>query len=66
MTNKDFVRDGKISKIRMPYESVFSKMNKKARYVGVAKNQFQGFMQAIAYNLKKLVKINPPPLFSTS
>ena len=65
MINKDYIRDARISKLRMPYESVFSKMSKKARYTGVAKNQFQGFMQAIAYNLKKLIRIAPPPLFST-
>ena len=63
MLEKDFVRDSKISKMRMPYECVFSKMDKKSRYIGTAKNQFQGFMQAIAYNLKKLININAPPLF---
>jgi len=64
MKEKDFERDAKISKIRMPYESVFSKMDKRARYKGIAKNQFQGFMQAIAHNLKKLIKINPSPIFT--
>ena len=39
----------------MPYESVFSKQCKKARYQGVAKTQFQAFMQAIAFNLKRLI-----------
>lgn len=64
MKEKDFERDAKISKIRMPYESVFSKMDKRSRYKGVAKNQFQGFMQAITHNLKKLISINAPPIFS--
>lgn len=64
MKGKDFERDARISKMRMPYESVFSKMDKKARYQGIAKNQFQGFMQAIAHNLKKLLAVNAPPIFS--
>jgi IS5 family transposase len=64
MKEKDFERDAKISKLRMPYESVFSKMDKRSRYRGIAKNQFQGFMQAIAHNCKKLIRINPPPIFT--
>ena len=64
MKEKDFERNAKISKMRKPYESVFSKMYKRARYKGIAKNQFQGFMQAIAHNLKKLIKINPSPIFT--
>jgi IS5 family transposase len=46
----------------MPYEGVFSKMDKKARYKGLAKNQWQAFMQATAYNFKRLLKIDAPPL----
>ena len=64
MLEKDHKRDAKISKIRMPYENVFSKMSKKARYIGQAKMQFQGFMQAIAHNCKKLISINAPPIFA--
>jgi len=60
MIGKDYKRDSKISKVRMPYEHVFSKMSKKARYVGQAKMQFQGFMQAIAHNFKKLLSSSPP------
>jgi len=63
MIKKDYKRDAKISKIRMPYENVFSKMSKKARYIGQVKMQFQGFMQAIAHNCKKLISINSPPIF---
>lgn len=40
--------------IRSPYERVFSKRNPRVRYRGVAKNQFAAFMQAIAFNLKRL------------
>jgi hypothetical protein len=28
----------------------------------LAKNQFQAFMQALVHNLKRLIKIEPPPL----
>ena len=55
---KDFIKDAKISKMRMPFERVFSKQNKRARYKGVEKNQFQGFMQALAFNFKRLIVIN--------
>lgn len=41
------------SKTRMPFENVFSKLNKQARYRGHAKVTMQGFMQAIVHNLKK-------------
>ena len=55
MKEKDFLRDSIISKRRMPFERVFSKQCKRARYKGVAKTQFQAFMQAISHNLKRLV-----------
>lgn len=51
--NKD--RDRWYSGIRSPYERVFSKVSHRARYQGVAKNQFQGIMQAFAFNLKRLL-----------
>jgi len=37
MRKKNFARDAKISKLRMPFESVFSKQSKKVRYKGVSK-----------------------------
>jgi len=55
--NKDRDFDQYISRMRMPYESVFAKLNKRARFRGLAKVQFQGFAQAIAHNLKRLIKI---------
>lgn len=48
------------SKIRMPFEGVFSKMNKRARYRGHAKVTMQAFFQAIVHNLKKAVQILSP------
>lgn len=48
------------SKIRMPFEGTFSKRNKRARYRGHAKGTMQSFFEAIAYNLKKAVRLLPP------
>lgn len=53
--NWDF--DRYISHYRMPFEATFSKLNKRARYRGLAKNQFQGFTQALAHNFKRLIVI---------
>jgi IS5 family transposase len=48
------------SAIRMPFEGVFSKMNKFARYRGHAKVVMQAFFQAIIHNLKKAVRLITP------
>jgi IS5 family transposase len=59
--NKD--KDKFISRLRMPFENVFSKMDKRVRYRGLKKVQFQVTMQAMAFNLKRLVVIgSAPPL----
>lgn len=55
--NKDRDFDQYISRMRMPYESIFARLNKRARFRGLAKMQFQGFAQALAHNLKRLVKV---------
>lgn len=65
MKGKDFRRDRIISKQRMPYESIFSKQSKKARYRGIAKTQFQAFMQALAFNFKRLIVVKDTQ-FSTT
>ncbi len=65
MKEKDKRRDAAISRLRMPFEGIFSKMDKRSRYKSIAKNQFQAFMQALVYNFKKLISLNAPPLFST-
>ena len=56
--NKD--KDKWYSKMRSPYERVFSKANHRVRYTGVAKNQFAEFMYAMCFNLRRLVAIPPP------
>jgi len=58
MLGKDKDLDRWYSKIRSPYERVFSQQNKRVRYVGVAKNQFAAFMEAICFNMKRLVTLN--------
>lgn len=55
--NKNRDLDSWRSKVRMPFEGTFSKIDKHARYRGQAKNVMQGFLQAVAYNLKKAVNI---------
>ncbi|MFH1232389.1 MAG: transposase [Patescibacteria group bacterium] len=49
-------------KIRMPFESTFSKLNKRTKYRGKVKVLFQCFAESIAYNLKKAIRILPYPI----
>lgn len=60
MEGKDHVQDKEYSKLRAPYERVFARMRKRVRYVGIAKNQFAGFMYAICFNMKRLLRLSPP------
>ncbi len=54
------------SLVRAPFESIFSKCEKRARYRRHAKFQFQFFMDAIAHNVNCLLSINVPPLFHSA
>lgn len=54
MQGKNFDLDKYYTKIRSPLERVFSKENKRLRYLGIAKNQFAEFMNAICFNLRRL------------
>jgi IS5 family transposase len=63
MKNKRPDLDRWLSKVRMPFESVFSKQEKRARYRGLAKVQMQAFLEAIVFNVKRLLAINAPPLY---
>jgi len=68
MKNKNKDLDRFYSKLRSPYERVFSKSNHRVRYKGIAKNQFTAFMEAIVFNLKRLVVLHdesPPNFIST-
>lgn len=63
MKNKNRDLDRYYTALRAPFERVFSKQNKRVRYKGIAKNQFTAFMQAIAFNFKRLLAITTlPPL----
>jgi IS5 family transposase len=55
--NKDL--DRWLSKTRMPFESNFSKLDKRARYRGTVKVYFQCLAQSICYNLKKAIRFTP-------
>lgn len=57
--NKDTDLDRWRSQMRMPYESTFSKLQKKARYKGKEKVTFQNFGESICYNLKKALQYLP-------
>ena len=57
MKEKNFDLDRYYTFIRSPFERVFSKANKRLRYVGIAKNQFAEFMNAICFNLRRLTVI---------
>lgn len=58
MKGKNFDLDKYYTKIRSPLERVFSKDNKRLRYIGIAKNQFAEFMNAICFNLRRLVVLS--------
>lgn len=62
MIGKDKDKDRWISKIRSPYERVFSKTQKHTYYRGIAKNQFAEFMRGLAFNFKRLIIIEAPPI----
>ena len=52
------------SGLRSPFENVFSKLQPKTRYRGLAKVQFQAATEALIFNVKRLITINSPPLFA--
>jgi IS5 family transposase len=60
--NKD--KDRWLSQVRAPFEGIFSKVEKRARYRGLAKVQLQAFWEAIVFNVRRLVVIGSPPLFA--
>ncbi len=45
------------SRVRMPFEGVFSKLRRRVKYRGQAKVLMQCFLEATCHNLKKAVKI---------
>lgn len=59
MKKKNHDLDRWLTKVRMPYEGVFARMSKRVRYRGLAKVQFQGFMEAVAHNLRCWIRWSP-------
>ncbi len=67
MKGKDRAKDKWISAMRSPYERVFAHRNKRTRYRGIEKVQFQVGIRALVFNLTRLMnlgveKINLAPL----
>jgi transposase, IS5 family len=63
MRDKNPDKDRWLSRVRGPYESVFSQQEKRARYRGLAKVQMQAFLEAMVFNVKRLVNLHAPPLY---
>jgi IS5 family transposase len=55
MKDKNYDLDRFLRRVRMPYEGVFARFEKRARYRGLYKTQFQAFMQGLSHNLKRLL-----------
>jgi IS5 family transposase len=60
--NKD--KDRWLTSVRAPFEGIFSKDETRTRYRGLVKMQMQAFMEAFAFNVKRLLVIESPPLFA--
>lgn len=61
--NFDAEKNKQWGRRRSPWEMVFAHMNKRTRYMGLKKTYLQAIMEAIVFNLKRLVKlegIDPP------
>lgn len=57
MTGKDRRKDGWLSAMRSPYERVFAHRNRRVRYRGLAKVQFQVGLRALVFNLKRVMAL---------
>lgn len=64
MRHKNADKDRWITKIRAPFEGVFSKDETRTRYRGIMKVQLQAFLEAIVFNVNRLLVVNSPPLFA--
>lgn len=62
MKTKNRDRDRWYTHLRAPYERVFAQRPRRVRYRGIAKNQFAAFLQAMTFNLKRLLVLEAPPL----
>ena len=58
MKDKNRGLDKFITRVRAPYERMFSQIRKRARYIGRIKNQFSEFLDAMSFNLRRLVVLS--------
>ncbi len=59
--NKDPDKDRWLTSVRMPYEGLFSKADKRTPYRGLAKVSFHQTLDALCQNFKRLVKLVEMP-----
>lgn len=64
-SDKNHDLDRFLSRLRMPFEGVFAKLQTQARYRGIVKVQFQALAEALAHNLKRLIMVSSTLAFST-
>ena len=57
MKGKDRHKDRWLSAMRSPYERVFAHRNKRVRYRGLEKVQFQVGIRALVFNLKRVMAL---------
>ncbi len=57
MKGKDRRKDSWLSAMRSPYERVFAHRNRRVRYRGLAKVQFQVGIRALVFNLKRVMTL---------
>jgi transposase, IS5 family len=62
MKGKNRDKDRWLTGLRAPYENVFSKWERRARYRGLAKVRLQALLEALVFDVKRLVAINAPPI----
>ncbi len=55
MKGKDAKKDGWLSAMRSPYERVFARLNRRVRYRGLNKVQFQAGIRVLTFNLKRVI-----------
>ena len=64
MKDKNRDKDRWLTRMRAPFESVFSKMSRRTRYRGLEKANFQVALEAIVFNAKRLIAIGAGPLWA--
>ena len=62
MKGKDHRKDGWLSAMRSPYDRVFAHRNKRVRYRGLEKVQFQVGIRALTFNLKRVMALGIPKI----